>query len=74
MTDAETNAHLLKYDTNYGPYPGKVEASNGDLIVDGRVSKCSPSETQTDSWSEMGVDLVVESPVYLLTLIKQQAI
>ncbi|MCI0858949.1 MAG: type I glyceraldehyde-3-phosphate dehydrogenase, partial [Chloroflexi bacterium] len=35
LTDAKTNAHLLKYDTTYGAYPGHVEASNGDLIVDG---------------------------------------
>ena len=35
LTDAKTNAHLYKYDTNYGPYRGTVEANNGDLVVDG---------------------------------------
>ena len=39
LTDAETNAHLLKWDTSYGGYPGKVEANNGDLVVDGRAIK-----------------------------------
>ena len=39
LTDAETNAHLLKWDTSYSGYPGKVEASNGDLVVDGRAIK-----------------------------------
>jgi len=62
LTDAETNAHLLKYDTNYGRYPGKVEASNGDLIVDGRSIKVfSERDPAQIPWSEMGVDLVVES-------------
>jgi len=62
LTDAETNAHLLKYDTNYGRYPGKVEASNGDLIVDGRSIKVfSERDPAQIPWSEMGVDLVIES-------------
>ena len=62
LTDAETNAHLLKYDTNYGRYPGKVEANNGDLMVDGRSIKVfSERDPAQIPWSEMGVDLVVES-------------
>ncbi len=62
LTDAKTNAHLFKYDTNYGTYPGKVEASNGDLIVDGRSIRVFSERDPTHiPWSEMGVDLVVES-------------
>ena len=62
LTDAETNAHLLKYDTNYGRYPGKVEANNGDLVVDGRTIKVfSERDPAQIPWSEMGVDLVIES-------------
>ena len=62
LTDAETNAHLLKYDTNYGGYPGKVEAINGDLVVDGRSIKVfSERDPAQIPWSEMGVDMVVES-------------
>ena len=62
LTDAETNAHLLKYDTNYGRYPGKVEANNGDLMVDGRSIKVfSERDPAQIPWSEMGVDLVIES-------------
>ena len=62
LTDAKTNAHLLKYDTAYGPYPGKVEASNGDLVVDGRsIRVFSEREPARIPWSEMGVDVVVES-------------
>ncbi|MCH8296610.1 MAG: type I glyceraldehyde-3-phosphate dehydrogenase [Chloroflexi bacterium] len=62
LTDAKTNAHLLKYDTNYGRYPGKVEANNGDLMVDGRNIKVfSERDPAQIPWSEMGVELVVES-------------
>ncbi len=62
FTDAKTNAHLLKYDTNYGRYPGEVEANNGDLMVDGRSIKVfSERDPAQIPWSEMGVDLVIES-------------
>ncbi len=62
LTDAETNAHLLKWDTSYGGYPGKVEANNGDLVVDGRAIKVfSERDPAAIPWGEMGVDLVVES-------------
>ena len=62
LTDAETNAHLLKYDTSYGRYPGKVEANNGDLVVDGRSIKVfSERDPAQIPWSEMGVDMVIES-------------
>ncbi len=62
LTDADTNAHLLKYDTNYGQYPGKVEANNGDLVVDGRSIKVfSERDPAQIPWGEMGVDLVIES-------------
>ena len=62
LTDAKTNAHLLKYDTSYGRYPGTVEANNGDLIVDGRSIKVfSERDPAQIPWSEMGVDLVIES-------------
>ena len=62
LTDADTNAHLLKYDTNYGQYPGNVEANNGDLMVDGRSIKgFSERDPAQIPWGEMGVDLVIES-------------
>jgi glyceraldehyde 3-phosphate dehydrogenase len=62
LTDAKTNAHLFKYDTNYGPYPGQVEAHNSDLMVDGRnIRVFSQRDPAQIPWSELGVDLVVES-------------
>ena len=62
LTDAKTNAHLFKYDSNYGVYPGQVEANNDDLVIDGRNIKVfSERDPSQIPWSEMGVDLVVES-------------
>jgi glyceraldehyde 3-phosphate dehydrogenase len=62
LTDAKTNAHLFKYDTNYGPYPGTVEASNGSLVVDGQsIRVFSERDPSQIPWSELGVELVVES-------------
>ena len=62
LTDAKTNAHLFKYDTNYGVYPGQVEASNGDLIVDGRTIRVFAERDPAQiPWSEIGVELVIES-------------
>ncbi|MBJ7354877.1 MAG: type I glyceraldehyde-3-phosphate dehydrogenase, partial [Thermoleophilaceae bacterium] len=37
LTDAKTLAHLLKYDSNYGPFPGKVEPGDNAIIVDGKT-------------------------------------
>ena len=62
LTDARTNAHLFKYDTNYGIYPGSVEASEGGLIIDGAdVRVFSERDPGNIPWAEVGVDVVVES-------------
>ena len=62
LTDDKTNAHLFKYDTSYGVYPGSVAADKGDLRIDGRSIKVfSERDPAKIPWSEMGVDLVVES-------------
>ncbi len=62
LTDAETNAYLFKYDTNYGAYPGEVQAVDGGLRVDGRsIRVFSERDPARIPWSELDVDLVVES-------------
>ena len=62
LTDAKTNAHLFKFDTNFGVYQGQVEANNGDLVIDGSTVKVFSERDPTQiPWSEMGVDIVVES-------------
>ena len=62
LADAETNAHLFKYDTNYGTYPGNVETKDGSLILDGaEVRAFSQRDPSQIPWMDAGVDLVVES-------------
>ncbi len=62
LTDAPTLAHLLKYDSVHGIYPGTVEARGNELIVDGKAIKIlavkSPEELP---WKDMKVDVVLES-------------
>ena len=62
LTDTETNAHLFKYDTNYGRYPGTVEASDGHVVVDGRPIKVfSERDPAKIPWGDLGIQLVIES-------------
>jgi glyceraldehyde 3-phosphate dehydrogenase len=62
LTDAKTNAHLFKYDSNYGIYPGKVEAKDDGILVDGRQIKVlAEREPGKIPWRDYGVDIVIES-------------
>ncbi|MCD6567202.1 MAG: type I glyceraldehyde-3-phosphate dehydrogenase [Dehalococcoidia bacterium] len=62
LTDAETNAHLFKYDSNYGIYPGRVESGGESIIVDGKTIKVlAEREPANIPWSDYGVDIVIES-------------
>ena len=62
IADLATNAHLLKHDTNYGHYPGTVEAKDGKLVVDGRpIAVFAEREPSAIPWGKAGADLVVES-------------
>ena len=59
---AETLAHLIKYDTNHGPFNGTVEVEEGALIVNGkRVVIVSERDPKLLPWKEMGVELVIEA-------------
>ena len=59
---SETLAHLIKYDTNHGVFPGTVEAVEGALIVNGkRVALVSERDPLKLPWAEMGVDIVIEA-------------
>jgi len=58
----ETNAHLFKYDSNYGIYPGTVEVDGGDIIVDGdRIRVFAERDPAKLPWGDLGVEIVVES-------------
>ncbi|MDY7039333.1 MAG: type I glyceraldehyde-3-phosphate dehydrogenase [Chloroflexota bacterium] len=62
LFDANTNAHLLKYDSNYGRFPGKVEVDGGDIVVDGRRLKVFAERDPSKlPWGNLGVEVVVES-------------
>ena len=62
LTDTKTNAHLLKWDSNYGLYPGKVEASEDAITVDGKkVKVISERDPGSIPWQDYGVDIVIES-------------
>ncbi len=63
LTDAKTNAHLLKYDSNYGPYKGGDVTAEGDnLVVDGKKLVVFAEKNPADiRWDAEGVDVVIES-------------
>jgi len=62
LTDTKTNAHLLKWDSTYGRYPGTVEASEEAIIVDDREVKVLSERNPADiPWRDYGVDIVIES-------------
>ena len=62
LTDVETLAHLLKYDSIHGLFQGEVSVSNGNLVVNGTEIQISAERNPADlPWGSMNVDLVVES-------------
>ena len=62
ITDTRTNAHLLKYDSTYGHFPGEVEATADTLIVNGhKVKVISQRDPGQIPWGDLGVELVIES-------------
>jgi len=62
LTDTKTLAHLLKYDSVHGRYPGDVAARADAIVVDGRpVKVLSEKDPAKLPWKDLGVDLVLES-------------
>ena len=62
LTDSRTLAHLLKYDSILGPYPGAVQARESAIEVDGRELKVlAERDPAALPWGELGVDVVIES-------------
>jgi glyceraldehyde 3-phosphate dehydrogenase len=62
LTDSKTLAHLLKYDSILGPYPGTVEDLGGSLRVDGKeLEVLAERDPGALPWGELGVDVVIES-------------
>ena len=62
LTNNETLATLLKYDSNFGPFKGEVSYDDDNIIVDGRTVVATEHRNPADiPWGEHGVDIVVES-------------
>ncbi|HWE14593.1 MAG TPA: type I glyceraldehyde-3-phosphate dehydrogenase [Solirubrobacteraceae bacterium] len=62
LVEPKTIAHLLKYDSNYGPFPGTVEATGAGLAVDGKeIRVLAERDPATLPWGELGADVVIES-------------
>ncbi|MBV9006108.1 MAG: type I glyceraldehyde-3-phosphate dehydrogenase [Solirubrobacterales bacterium] len=62
VVDPKTIAHLLKYDSNYGPFPGRVEATDTGFSVDGReIRVLAERDPAALPWNELGAEVVIES-------------
>jgi glyceraldehyde 3-phosphate dehydrogenase len=62
LTDNKTNAHLFKWDSSYGQYPGEVTATANGLMVDGReVKVLAEKDPANIKWQDLGVQIVIES-------------
>jgi glyceraldehyde 3-phosphate dehydrogenase len=62
MADLKTNAHLFRYDSNYGVYPGKVEIGEGVISIDGHnIAVLNEKDPSRLPWKRLGVDIVIES-------------
>ena len=62
MADLKTNAHLFRYDSNYGVFPGKVAVGEGVLQVDGwNIAVLNQRDPSKLPWKKLGVDIVIES-------------
>ena len=62
LTDTKTNAHLLKWDSSYGRYPGEVKALENSISVDGKEIKVlAERDPAAIKWQDLGVKIVIES-------------
>jgi len=62
MADLHTNAHLFRYDSTYGVFPGKVEVGEGMLNIDGwNIAVLNQKDPSRLPWQKLGVDIVIES-------------
>lgn len=62
LSDVEMNAHLFKYDSNYGVFKGSVEVQGGDIVINGDTVKVLQEKDPSKlPWGDLGVDIVIES-------------
>ncbi len=74
LTDPKTLAHLIKYDSILGPYPGTVEATDDGLLVDGKQIRVFAEREPGDiDWASVGAEVVVESTGFFTDAEKAKA-
>ena len=74
LTDTKTLAHLLKYDSIMGRFPGEVTAGEGTIVVDGKEIKVLAERNPAElPWGDLGVDIVVESTGFFTDATKAKA-
>lgn len=74
LTDTRTNAHLLKWDSTYGPYPGEVKAAEDSIVVDGqKVKVLAERDPARIPWRDFGVEIVIESTGLFTDAVKAAA-
>jgi glyceraldehyde 3-phosphate dehydrogenase len=62
MADLKTNAHLLRYDSTYGIFPGKIEVGEGLFRIDGKeIAVVNEKDPTRLPWKKLNVDIVIES-------------
>ncbi len=62
LASPEENAHLFKYDTNYGKYPGTVAVDGDNILIDGDAIRVLKEKDPAKlPWQDLGVELVIES-------------
>jgi glyceraldehyde 3-phosphate dehydrogenase len=74
LVDTATNAHLLKYDSNYGRFKGTVDAVDGGIAIDGKVVKVFAERDPAQiPWGSADVDIVIESTGFFTDATKAAA-
>lgn len=74
LGDAHTNAHLTRYDTAHGRFPGTVHVEDGAMLVNGDAIKCLAERDPAKlPWAELAVDVVVESTGFFASKTKAAA-
>jgi glyceraldehyde 3-phosphate dehydrogenase len=74
LVDPQTNAHLLKYDSNYGNFKGTVEAGEKEIVVNGKAIRVfAEKDPAAIPWGDAGVDVVVESTGFFTDATKAKA-
>ena len=74
LGDAKTNAHLTRFDSAHGRFPGTIEVEDGAMFVNGdRIEVCSERDPSKLPWGELGVDVVHESTGFFASREKSKA-